>query len=195
MLNAATIRLDKAGFALIELMVVIAITGVLLGLGLPSYQIWLENLKTRNSADSIQNGLRLAREEAARLNSNVEFVLTKKIPNNDTIANVSVPASDSGTNWLVRLSDGSGVYKISDYVQSRLGTDGSSDVVVNAAGTGGIITFTGLGRITAVADQVIKLSNAYGDRTLQVMVSRGGQIRMCDPDPFGHMQANDPRHC
>jgi len=176
---------NQSGFNLVEVMVVIGILGVLLALAFPSYRAWVENLKTRNAADAFQNGLKLARVEAARRNTNVDFVLTTDVP---SPTNLSVTSSTTGTNWLVRANLGASF----DYVQSKLGTEGATNVTINA--TSGVITFTGLGRLT-IADQQIDITNPKGDRPLRVTISQAGQIRMCDPDAAGKLSSTDPQRC
>lgn len=59
------------GFSLIELMVVIAILGLLLAIGIPSFATWLRNVQIRNAAESLQSGLQFARTEALRRNERV----------------------------------------------------------------------------------------------------------------------------
>ena len=63
------------GFSLIELMVGLAILGVLLAAGAPSFRTWLNNTQIRNAAEAIQNGLQQARAAAVQRNSLVVFTL------------------------------------------------------------------------------------------------------------------------
>ena len=48
---------------LIEMLIGLVILGVLMALGVPSFFAWLQSTQVRNAAESIQNGLQLARAE------------------------------------------------------------------------------------------------------------------------------------
>ncbi|HVJ63608.1 MAG TPA: prepilin-type N-terminal cleavage/methylation domain-containing protein, partial [Tahibacter sp.] len=54
------------GYGLIEMMIAIAIVAVLAVLGTPMYVSWLSSTRIRSAAESVQNGLRLARTEAVQ---------------------------------------------------------------------------------------------------------------------------------
>ena len=60
---------------MIEMMIGVALLGILFGLAAPNFKAWLMNSRIRNAAESIQNGLQRARAEAVAQNTNVEFVL------------------------------------------------------------------------------------------------------------------------
>lgn len=66
MLKLAQPRLR--GFSLVELLVVVAVLGLVLMLGLPNVSAWLQNTQIRNSAEAMISGLQLARAEALRRN-------------------------------------------------------------------------------------------------------------------------------
>ena len=68
------------GFSLIELVIEIAILGILLGVGLPTLVTYSRNIKVRTVAESFLAGMQLARGEAVRLNNNVELILTNANP-------------------------------------------------------------------------------------------------------------------
>jgi type IV fimbrial biogenesis protein FimT len=167
------------GFTLIELMVTIAILGLLLISAAPSYTQWVANTKVRTTAEAIQNGLMLAKAEAVRTNSKVQFVLT----NGDPIAaNVnSITAATAGKSWMVRTFRAGGTYSASDFIQGRSSAEGSSNVTVAAAQDS--FVFTGIGSVSPVLTSSmvnIDVSSPAASRRLRVTVSRGGAIRMCD---------------
>ena len=64
-----------------ELLIGIAIIGILLALAAPNFAVWIQNSKIRTAAESIQNGLQLARAEAVRRNAQVRFQLTTTLDN------------------------------------------------------------------------------------------------------------------
>jgi len=182
------------GFSLIELMIVVAIVAILSMLALPSYNRWIANTQTRTAAESLQNGLRQAAGEAAKRNTQVDFVLTDD-------ANLATPtpaALATGRSWVVRVPAQVGPPAVAaELVNSKAQAEGSRNVVVSAVQLGAttpvsVVSFNGLGRLVAGATAVqIDLSNPGGDRSLRVILSTGGRVRMCDPA----FPATDPQGC
>lgn len=195
--------------SLIELMVGIAIVAILFSLAAPSFSTWIQGTHIRTAAEAMQNGLMLARSEAVQRNTTVRFQLT------DTADN-SCALSTSGTNWVVSLDDPTGLCASPPpdsadpnpppprIIQLRAGAEGSRNALV-AAGQSFVI-FNGLGRVTNVpaGTTSIDISNPIGGacvadatpgpmRCLRVVVSTGGQVRMCDPDPS--FPSTDPKGC
>jgi type IV fimbrial biogenesis protein FimT len=163
------------GFSLIELMVVLTIVVILVVVAMPSVSDWLQNAKTRSVAESVQNGLRFAQTEAARLNRLTTFVPTT-------------------TGWTV---DYTAVDNIADTFPHPLQTSpaGSLEgtVITPSGTTPAIIQFNSLGRVfgaataagpfTALAaDATFDVTNPNGSRTLRIVLTEGGKTRMCDPD-------------
>jgi len=169
------------GFTLIELMITVAVLGILILLGLPSYKQWMQNTQIRNATESILNGLQLARAEAVKRNTAVQFTL------------------GAGTDWTVSVVSGGAV------VQSRKSQEGSANVTLTVSPAGAqTVTFGSLGRVVPNADGSISLEQidvdvpttilpANKSRDLRLTIGAGGQIRMCDPDPG--IQTGDPRKC
>lgn len=181
MLSKQPIPAQK-GVTLIEMMIAIAIVALLLGVAMPSYSTWIQNLQVRTAAESVLNGLQLARNEAVGRNAQVSFQMTSVAGIADWT--VCVPATCPAAP-----------------IQSHSGTEGSANArigvgstvtafaaaIAGGAGTPATITFTGLGRLTAApaagGNWRIDVTNPTlaGTRRLVIIVSPGGQTRMCDP--------------
>lgn len=163
------------GVTLIELLIGIAILGILLAMGLPSYAAWLQSTQIRTAAESIQNGLNLARGEAVRRNTAVSFTVT-------------------GNNWNVA------VVNPATPIQSRNSAEGSPNAVITAPANPYTVTFNSFGRTTAGGGATINITNPTGGacesasgpmRCLNVVVQIAGQVRMCDPQ----LAAPNPQSC
>jgi type IV fimbrial biogenesis protein FimT len=175
-----------AGFSIVELMIGLAIAGLLLVLAMPSYSVWIADGQIRNAAESIASGMRYAQSQAVARNSAVAFVLT--------------PA----TGWSARLEIDASI------LQSGIFAEGSAfakSTPTPAAAT--TITFSSLGGIVANADASVTLTEVdvtsatgvAGARDLRVLVGGGpsgvlGQgsktgIKICDPK----WPATDPKGC
>lgn len=190
-----------AGFTLIELMIVVAVLGIAMMIGLPNVAAWIQNTQLKTSAEGIVSGLQLARAEALRRNVNVRFQLVTSVDNGCAL-------SAAGANWVVSLTDPSGACGAApsedpatpQIVQKKSGAEGSSNATVAANG-GSTAVFNGLGRIAGVGNLAqINVRNPIGGacqpggpmRCLSILVSSGGQVRMCDP---AVADVNDSRSC
>lgn len=195
----------QRGVTLIELIVGITIISILFMLAAPSYRTWVQNQQVRAGAESILNGLRLARSSAVSINGTARFVLCDV--NNQTtswevLAASATAAAPTASFACAGASPGSNAAAGDTRVQERSGQEGSkfakiSTVVPNGATT---VTFNSLGRVMNLnADSTLPLTqinvtNPGGDRPLQINIANpGGNTRMCDPSPL--LAASDPRHC
>jgi type IV fimbrial biogenesis protein FimT len=177
------------GFTLIELLITVALLGVLAVLGMPSYQEWMQNTRIRTTAESIQNGLQVARAEAVKRNAQVVFTLA--INSGWTVGCVT-PVADN---------DGDGVADCPAVIQSRSAAEGSSSDISLVLTPDGVntVTFNSLGQVApapagASFTQVDIDSNALAaemSRNLRVTLGVGGNTRMCDPS----LAETDPRAC
>lgn len=181
------------GFSLIESMAVFVLLALLLLAAGPSLGTWGAQARIRSTAEALQNGLRLAQAEALHRHRPSAFGLTAAAPDLDAkpIAN--------GPNWFVRLlllegSDESDDAQ-KDPAASRRLIDGGRAASVDITGPA-LLCFgplgrpiaaraaaTGVGVACELADPAVYVlsSPAAGAWRLQVQVSRGGHVRLCDP--------------
>jgi type IV fimbrial biogenesis protein FimT len=149
------------GFSLLELMIVIAIILILTLLAAPSFGDWMQNSRTRSVAESLQNGLRYAQGEAARLSRLTTLTLS------------------SNTGWIVTYAKNATGDTLANPLQTQddSGLDNVKTTAVPA--TGSAIQFTSFGRATSDVTYQVR---GQGSRKLNVVVSQAGKVRMCDPD-------------
>jgi type IV fimbrial biogenesis protein FimT len=177
------------GFTLLELLVAMAIAALLLTIGMPSFTTFLRNSEIRSAAESISNGLRMARTEATRLNAPVSFTL----------------AGGGDPSWSINAFNSTAATLIQPPIQTftKLETGKSAKVVTTPANAVAV-TFNGMGRIispspiaTPNLQQIDVSSIVAGEaRTLRVYVEDARSIRICDPDPaIKLLVPPDPRAC
>lgn len=190
------------GFTLIELVIVIAIIGILALVGAPGFQTWVANSRVRSVAEALQNDLRKAQSEAIQRNRQVAFVLTNSTP---TVANPTSTANATSRNWVMYalpllgstegLASSAGA---SSFIQANIQTNDSGGATVT--GSVAVICFNSVGRLvtqsTAIADAggatctapttiapvAYNVQNSTADRPMRVLLYLGGRIRMCDPN-------------
>ena len=209
------------GFSLVELIIAVAIMGMLLSLALPSFTGYLRNVKVRTAAENFLTGIHLARSEAMRMNTAVEFLMTTSDP---LPANVSsAAASTAGRNWMVRTAD------TLTFIDGKFGLEGSgrantADISVRINDTAppadtdpdpppvapvASVVFNGLGRTALISAAIFKFNDPEAGRCvtdpgpqagtvrcLRVVVSVGGIARLCDPAvTAAAIAAGDSRGC
>jgi type IV fimbrial biogenesis protein FimT len=172
------------GFTLIELLVAITIFSITMTFGVSSYRAWVLSSQIRNAAESISNGIQLARGEAVKRNTNVAFTL------------------GTASSWQVSVPSIAGA---SGVIETRSSNEGSKNVTVTVSPAGATtITFNSLGTVTANSPASSPLSQidldssvaSSGARKLRVAIGVGGNPRVCDPDPaIAAKSPPDPRRC
>lgn len=188
------------GVTLIELVIAIAIFGILMMLAVPAFTTFLQNTKVKNAAETTMHGLNLARAEAVRRNATVRFQFVSDLTNGCAL-------STATGNWVVSVSDPTGACGAApggaaapQIVQVKSGREGTENVSMTTVG-GSSVVFTGLGRVSGAGITRMDFSYPSGGtcedaggtiRCMQIRVSTGGSAKLCDPkvtDP------TDPRIC
>lgn len=184
----------QRGMTLIELMIGVAIVAVLLMTGIPSFNLWIQSTQNRAMAESVLNGLQLARAEAVRRNALVRFSFTDA---NGLVAwNVGcfTVTTDCPATIQQRLSN-EGALNARVGVSSTeipIPTPAGHFSTAIAAGSGVAdgdagVTFNGVGRVYSVniGSDITRVditnSAVSTARRYVLTISPGGQIRMCDP--------------
>jgi len=180
-----------AGFSLIELMVVVAVLGILTAFALPSYSVWMENTRIRNAAESIQAGLQIARLEAIKRNVRVQFRLGDDLTSTWTVGCVTVVAGTCPAT-IASHSGGEGG---AAHIKVVAAPAGATTVVFSSFGT---VVQAAAGALAAAQalTQVDVDSSAFtatDRRELRIKIGAGGGSRMCDPDTG--LANNDARRC
>lgn len=186
----------QEGMSLIELLISMAILAILVVIGVPSYQQWVRNTRIRNASESVQNGLRLARSEAAQRSANVRFELTSTSTADWTVCVLNGAATCGGagtSNIQTFVSSGSANNIQLDVATTpgNLGTQLTTGIPANSG-----VTFTALGRPSAYGTtdlaRIDATSGQAGDRWLVTTISSGGMVHMCDPQLH---QSVSPQGC
>ncbi|WP_295645807.1 prepilin-type N-terminal cleavage/methylation domain-containing protein [uncultured Methylibium sp.] len=178
------------GFTLIELVVTVALLGILLALAAPGFGTWINNTRVRTVSDALQNGVRQAQAEAVRRNRTAVFYLTNAQPS------LAATAVANGSNWGIRT------VSLFTGDAAEFVNGGSLSDVAGGVAIGGPIAlcFNASGQQVTVAAQsctagaaTYDVSRTGADRPLRITVSIGGRVRMCDPAKT--LSATNPDGC
>jgi type IV fimbrial biogenesis protein FimT len=150
--------MNARGATLIEMMIVVAIIGILASLSTPMVSTYLQNAKLRASADELKEALELARSEAIKRNDTVKFTAL------------------NGGGWTVEVYSN----EVLTLLASKPSAAGSHTLV---SADNSVIRFDGSGRPDVGATlQVTPASGACSTLTcLHIELNRYGKIKVCNP--------------
>lgn len=168
-----------AGFSLIELVIVMAIAGMLMVLGIPGFATWLQNTRVRTAAESVHAGLQLGRTEALKRNTSVSMVIS------------------ADTSWSVGCTVSTAACPA--VIQQRTASEASTgtSAVVGNATVANTVIYNNLGALVNPAggmtvDVDSTVLSAADSRNLRIQIGISGATRLCDPTVA---DGQDPRHC
>lgn len=151
------------GFTLLELMIAIAIVGIITSIAVPSFQNTLERNGLKEAAESLKSDLMFARTEAIKRSTDL---------------NVSIDIN--GTSWCYGIDDDATSCDCTSSGSCAIKTVNGSQFQDTSltAGTDIDVTFQ-FRRGTASANGATINSDNYSAR---VVVSNLGRIRICSPN-------------
>jgi type IV fimbrial biogenesis protein FimT len=177
----------QLGVSLIELVIGLAIIGVMLVVGMPEMNMYMANTRVNTAANAFLSGIQQARAEAVKRNLEVEFIQLQVDANSGNSQVTST--STTGQNWMVRVRDPlNGLYTMID---GRNAAEGAMQNVT-VTGSVGKVVFTPVSVLSAEYNPsavTFEFKNPSADvcaptgkvRCLNVVVSRGGLAKLCDP--------------
>ena len=182
-----------SGFTLIELMITLAIVGILLTVGVPSLKTFMQGNQLIASSNELVSALHIARSEAIKLNSRVSICESSNgiscsntgswkngwivfVDFDGNLVNIGSPCAAINTDCLLRVHDA-----INDPLLSMSGVDSNGNAITS-------FTFTARGMpkdTSGVSESGIfsicrfdSSNNVIGSRTVVLRLS--GRVRISD---------------
>jgi type IV fimbrial biogenesis protein FimT len=134
-------RTGKNGFTLIEMLVVIAISAILLAIGVPSMNSFLERNAVSGQVNTLLGTVALARSEAIKRNGPVTVCRSENAETSDTPSCAGSGSNDWKIGWMTFLDrDGNGAFDPTQgdvliSVQGAFGDSNSGGIRKNATNT------------------------------------------------------------
>lgn len=155
-------RRDISGFTLVELMMTLVILAILLGVGVPSFNLVLQNVRSASLANDLTSGLNLARSEAITRSAQVDIC-----PSNN-----GTSCSGSWTDgWIVIVNATSEVLR--RFPEPPAGATITQTPTANAT-----ISFGPLGQPVAGLTQLVaQVDGCSGDRAREINLEPAGRVR------------------
>lgn len=169
-------RTWRAGFTMVELMVVIAVAVILLGVGVPSWRAFVQRQKVTATANEFFAAINLTRSEAIRRGMRVDLMPVD-------------PAGDWAKGWMVFVDENSNRRR--DAAEKPIFTHDTvpPGISIDANLTDSqvqYLAYTGTGRTRTNASgertQFGNFTFRVGDQIRRIKLNFLGRARLCDPD-------------
>lgn len=160
-----------AGFTLIELMVAVAVAGVLVGVGLPEFMQSLQNSRVKGAGTDMFLSLILARSEAIKRSANIDLVRG---------------GSAWTDGWSVQVASDSTVLRSNDALKGDLTLDCNTDTDTASETCPSTVTFNRSGKATSYIEYRFYMSGNEIIRMRCVTMSLSGRPSLLvdnDTDP------------
>jgi type IV fimbrial biogenesis protein FimT len=172
-------RRKLGGFTLVELMVVVLITAILLGIGVPALQSLVAANQLTTATDSLATALNEARSEAAKLNLNVTLT----------------PTGSWGGGWTMAVVPPAGG-PVPAGLPSTLRTAAAvpSGLTLNSsAAFAAGVTFDPTGRLVGAAGEFVICQNSGppAGKAQMVTIATSGRVRVAQNNTAGNPIADD----
>lgn len=146
--GAAPYSRQARGFTIIEVMVVVAVLGVLASLAAPSFGPLIERWRVRDTAESLQSTLFYARAEAIKNGGNVTLLRT---PNGNGCSNATA-TTQWGCGWTVFIdTNNNGVQNSGEVTLKTI--PAPTRVDINIANSNGYITLDRWGQLDSASSK------------------------------------------
>lgn len=183
-------RQDMKGFTLLELMIAVAVLGIIISLSAPSYSGFRDTQRLVGAGEQLYGHLQQARSQAISGNTPVfvnfstggSTAWTYGMSSVNSLCDLTATAPTATNACVVIVDDGDGIIDSSDFVLMRFDAAPFPGVQMthsNFSSSNSQVEFDAI-RGMATASQ-IDLTGAGGDR-LRVRVNRLGRVTLCSPD-------------
>jgi len=171
-------KFAQRGFTLVEMMIVIAVLGIILTIAIPSFTEMMDSSRTRRAADAISSFLVNAKSEAIKRNMPVRVVFQSE---------------SSGATWCAGMTTANTCDCLATSNTCRLELEGVArildgasykNIVLNNPDDGDMFSFTPLRGAVNSGNAQVQSDNGL---QVRVVVTGTGRIRLCSPSGSGNM--------